>query len=209
LAMQCGTDVLLDHPTAPKGDNPDVLAMLCGRRWGIACKVIHSLHPEGLIGHLEKGLDQIEKSEAELGVVAFNMKNVLPHDRIWPLGEVPEAPGELATGCWSDTAAPFGILIEALDDLGDRLASYLPPDYLDTSFKGRKSIPGFLLWAHSASAVRIDGRPTCSSVRALNCRSVAPLSADVESVLRRLNWAAFVGSPERGPCPECAGVVAF
>lgn len=203
LAIQCGTDVDLDHPTSPKGDNPDVLATIGGRRWGIACKVIHSLNPEGFIGHLEKGLDQIERSEAEIGVVLFNLKNVLPHEEIWPLGEVEGAPGEFATGCWSDPAAPFEILIECLDRLGDTLVSYLPKDHLENTFAGKKSIPAFLLWAHSVSGVRINSRPTASSIRALNVRTLAPLDPDIETVLKCLNWAAFVGSPTRGERPVC------
>lgn len=203
LAMQCGTDVVLDHPTTSRGDNPDILGTLCGRRWGIACKVIHGLNPEGFIGHLEKALDQIEKSEAEVGVVMFNLKNVLPHNEIWPLGPVAGAPGELATGCWSDDAAPFGILNRALDDLGEKLVSYLPPGYLEHAFAAKKSVPGFLLWAPSVSAVRIDGRPTPVNVRALNFRWLTTVSTEVEKVLSRLTWAAYVGSDGRGAQPPC------
>lgn len=203
LTMQCGSDVLLDDPESSKGDNPDVIATLCGRRWGIACKVIHGLNPEGFVGHLIKGIDQIEKSEAEVGAVLVNLKNVLPHESIWPLAEVEDGSGELATGCWSDPAAPYEILINSLNDLGDTLESYLPPGYLHTIFAGKKSLPGFLLWAHSVSGVRIDGRPTAASVRALNFRALNGVSPDIESALRCMNWAAFAGSPARGPKPPC------
>ena len=37
VALQCGEGVVLDDPTSSKGDNPDVLVTLGGRRWGIAC----------------------------------------------------------------------------------------------------------------------------------------------------------------------------
>jgi hypothetical protein len=201
--MQCGSDIDLDDPTSSNGNNPDVLGSLCGKRWGIACKVIHSLNPESFVTHLRKGVDQIEKSPAEIGVVLFNLKNVLPHDQIWPLGQVDDDSGELATGCWSDAAAPFGIMTDALKSLQSELVSYLPEDYLETVFTGTKSVPGFLLWAHSASAVRIDGRPTPTTVRALNFAHLAPVGSDLKRVLGRLTWGAYVGSPERGPMPAC------
>jgi hypothetical protein len=197
LAMQCGTDVILDDPGSSIGDNPDVLATLGERRWGIACKVLHGLHPEGFIAHLQKGINQIEKSEAEIGVVRFNLKNVLPHERIRPLAEVADGSGELATGCWSDPAAPFEILIGSLDHVGDTLVSYLPSGYLRNVFAGRTSIPGFLLWAHSVSSIHIDGRPTASSVRALNFRALNAATRHIEHVLRCLTWAAYVGSDAR------------
>jgi hypothetical protein len=85
LALQCGTNISLDSPRKSKGDNPDVLADIAGKRWGIACKVLHSLSPEGFIQNLEKGLDQIERSPAAVGVVMFNLKNVIDHDRYWPI----------------------------------------------------------------------------------------------------------------------------
>jgi len=60
LAMQCGTNVVLEDPKkSASGRNPDVLADLCGERWGIACKVLHSVHPEAFIENLVKGIDQI------------------------------------------------------------------------------------------------------------------------------------------------------
>src|SRR5207249_1641227 len=46
LAVQCGSDVLMDDPFKSSGDNPDVIATLGGRRWGLACKVLHGDSPE-------------------------------------------------------------------------------------------------------------------------------------------------------------------
>jgi hypothetical protein len=203
LAIQCGTDVVLDDPYAPAGNNPDVLATLGGRRWGIACKVLHGVHPEGFVTNLVKGLDQIENSPAEIGVVLFNLKNVLPHDRIWPLAPIPDSgsPPELGYAAWPDPADPFHILLDSLDSLSNTLVSYLPPDHLDRLFRERKSIPGFALWGHSVSAIMIDDRPTPTSVRALNVRQVAAVPTEVNNVLSCLNRAAFLSSPLRGPRP--------
>jgi hypothetical protein len=48
-----------------QGVNPDVLATLAGRKWGIACKALHGTNPEGFLEHFRKGVDQIERSVAE------------------------------------------------------------------------------------------------------------------------------------------------
>ena len=193
FAMRCGSDVVLDDPDSSRGDNPDVLATIGERRWGIACKVLHGVNPEGFITNLSKGLEQIENSPAEVGVVLFNLKQCLPHDTIWPIADIPDSgsPPERGPAAWPQTQIPFDILVGFLDDLGDQLVAYLPTDYLTTMFLGKKSIPGFLLWAHSTSAVLIDGHPAPTAVRALNCREVAPISPQDMAVLKCLNEAAF------------------
>jgi hypothetical protein len=208
VVMQCGSDVILDHPEASEGSNPDILATLAGSRWGIACKVLHGLHPQGFMDHLEKGIDQIQRSPAETGVVFFNLKNVLPHDQIWPLADIPgtESPHgtpDQGPAAWSHASAPFDILVGTLDKLGETLMSYLPADHLDSVFRGKKSLPGFLLWASSASAVRIEERLTPTTVRALNFRYLAPISASAECVLRCVDWAINTGAPASGPKPAC------
>ncbi len=93
--------------------------------------------------------------------------------------------------------------MRTLDQVGGSLVSYLPPGYLDQLFVGKKSIPGFLVWAHSVSGVSIDGRPTAASVRALNCQQLGPIPDDILSVIKCLNWAAFTGAADRGPRPSC------
>jgi hypothetical protein len=41
--------VQLDDPVNSAGDNPDVIAMFDGIRWGIACKVLHGSHPQSIL----------------------------------------------------------------------------------------------------------------------------------------------------------------
>lgn len=204
VALQCGKDLVLDHPVASTGDNPDVLVTIAGRRWGIACKVLHGKSPQGFVEHLTKGIDQIDRSEADVGIVAFNLKNVLPHDEIWPLAPLDGvADNPMTTGAWSDAAAPSHILFGEMDRIGKELVSYLPPDHLQLLFHGRKSLPGFLLWGASASAILINDRPTASSVRALNFQAVDDVSPADVRVLGCLNWGIYADSANRGsrPCP--------
>lgn len=202
VALQCGDNLVLDDPVCSTGNNPDVLVTVGGRRWGIACKVLHGLASQGFIDNLVKGLDQIERSPADVGVVAFNLKNVLPHDDVWPLAPLDGIEGNpLTSAVWSEPAAPFHILLRHMQQIGVELADYLPTGHLDTLFEGRKSIRGFLLWGASPSAVMIDGLPTPTSVRVLNFQTAGEVAVEDMKVLECLNWAIYPDSPSRGPRP--------
>jgi hypothetical protein len=202
VALQCGEDIALDNPFGSSGNNPDVLITIGERRWGIACKVLHGPSAEGFVEHLVKGLEQIDRSPAEVGVVVFNLKDILPHDEIWPLAPLDGIPGNpLTPGVWSDPAAPFQLLVSEMQTLGEELVSYLPSGYLRTIFAGRKSVLGYLLWGASPSAAMIEGRPTPSSVRALNLQTVGQLSPEELNVIKCLDWAIYPDSPTRGPRP--------
>lgn len=201
-AIQCGTDPALDDPEHSNGRNPDVLFTAGGKRWGIACKVLHGRHPQGFVDNLTKGLDQIDASEAEVGVVAFNLKNVLAHDEVWPLAPLERLEGApLTTGTWVNPEAPFTILIAQMERLAADLASYLPEGHLGALFAGRKSVPAFLLWGASPSGVIIQGKPTPTSVRAMVVKTIGEIADSDLQVLTCLNWAIYADSAIRGPRP--------
>lgn len=203
LAMHCGTAIEVDDPNYTDGKNPDVLFTAGGRRWGIACKVLHSTHPEGFLTHLKKGVAQIEDSPAECGIVMFNLKNVLRHDDIWPIVPLPEGSGT-GLGAWPDPNMAFSFLFADMDEIGRRLSEQLTnaPHELDAIFKGRKSLPGFLLWGHCVSGVLLNQQPTPTSVRLLKAVRVGDIASSDARVLECLNWAAFHDSPVRGPRPQ-------
>jgi hypothetical protein len=203
VAMQCGDNLELDDPISSTGDNPDVLITIGRRRWGIACKVLHGKSPQGFIDNLEKGLDQIDRSAADVGIVIFNLKNILPHDRIWPLAHLDGIAGNpLTAAVWPDPSTPFQLLVYHMQRLGVELASYLPSSHLDIVFRNRKSLPGFLLWGASPSAAIINGLPTPASVRAMNFQTARQVSRSDKKVLECLNWAIYADSLERGPRPN-------
>jgi hypothetical protein len=80
--------VEMDDPhRSSGGTNPDIMSRFSNKRWGIACKVLHGTHPGGYYEHLEKAIDQIEKSGAERGIVMVGVKNLLPFDQLWPIAE--------------------------------------------------------------------------------------------------------------------------
>lgn len=90
LAMQIGTDVVLDDPDHAKGDNPDVMLTFRAKRWALAMKTLSSMrNPQTIFDNIKKGSDQIEASTADHGLVVVNLKNVIDHDELWPAGNTP------------------------------------------------------------------------------------------------------------------------
>lgn len=81
--MQIGTDVVLDDPEHSRGDNPDVIATVRGRRWGFACKVLHSSNVKTYADTVKKGLEQIRDSEAETGLVLVSLKEHVAYNSFW------------------------------------------------------------------------------------------------------------------------------
>jgi hypothetical protein len=194
LALHCGTDLELDDKSA-KGRNPDVLITIRGRRWGIACKALHGTNPEGFIVHLEKAIDQIEKSPAETGVVFFTIKNLIDQAKYWAITN-PEnvAAGEAPLfSAFLDPGQPFEMLAADANSVGNALKSYLPPGYLESAFAGKKALPGFLVWANVATAVVFNGLPVPTSARIMALQYVNPIEENDRGVLDCLHEAAYAG----------------
>jgi hypothetical protein len=203
LLMQFADEVELDDPTRSTGSNPDVLATIAGRRWGFACKVLHSIHPEGFLEHVRKGVAQIERSPAQVGVVVFNLKNVLPHDELWP--RVPHLGGfGAALAAWPTADDANRVLRQKAEAVFRRIRSEVPnpASVMAPEFVGKKSVRAFLLYAPTVTGVLFNGQPATTILRMMIGMSVGPpLDRQDELVLECMNWAAYHDFPWRGPRP--------
>ena len=92
IAAHIGTNVQLDSPTNPKGDNPDVLVTLNEqgglnrtRRWALAIKTISTRRGQTIFDRIAEGARQIDdpKCKADVGMVVINTKSALLHDVLW------------------------------------------------------------------------------------------------------------------------------
>jgi hypothetical protein len=54
---------------------------------------VHSDNPRGYRDHLIKGAKQIDAAAVDRGIVVFNLKNLVPHDAVWPLVRDPDTGG--------------------------------------------------------------------------------------------------------------------
>jgi hypothetical protein len=90
LAAHVGREVVLDSPTAAKGDNPDVIFQtdpdgLPSRLWALAIKTISSRQGQTIYDRIVDGARQIDRFDcpAEVGIVVINTKGALDHDALW------------------------------------------------------------------------------------------------------------------------------
>jgi hypothetical protein len=175
------TDLTVDDPHSPSGDNPDVLATYDGKRWGLACKALHSSAPKTIMDAIRKAVDQIERSGAQSGFPVLTAKNIIPHDEIWPVrkeSELTGAPGDgLIFISFPTIARPVGMLQEQATHIRDALVREFGPEELLRAFTGKKAQPACLIYLPSATSVVHGGRPVPAR---LNVLQVIPFDKTVE-----------------------------
>src|SRR5207245_2399261 len=102
--------------------NPDVLSTFDGVRWGFACKVLNSptFSPLTMFERLSDGIEQIEKSPAQVGCVVLNFKNVIDHNRTWPIRNPREVKAghdpEFGAWKWKHRDRPVEILVACAEE---------------------------------------------------------------------------------------------
>ncbi|HLP58034.1 MAG TPA: hypothetical protein VK186_04355 [Candidatus Deferrimicrobium sp.] len=174
LCMRIGNNVLLDDPNNSKGNNPDVIASINKLRWAFACKTIHTINSQTIFEKIEKAISQIEKSNVEIGIPVINIKNILPYDRIWPLGKT-----------FPSANIPIAILKDAIDEIADNLVHDIGPDNILVKFRGKKTLPGVIYVAKAVSSVLYI--PTPLNVMSPREFSGNGFSDSVYAVIEKLN----------------------
>jgi hypothetical protein len=201
FALQCGaSQVNLDDHARPRGDNPDVLFTLAGRRWGIACKVLHSRHPEAFLDRLEEGLRQLRSSEAKWGVVMFSLKNVLDHDSYWPMFKTEEGD---QLGVFKEHRLAMLQLRKEIERWTTEVRAYLPKGYLKRAFQGGKTIPGYMLWANTVCDFMCESchLPRASGLASMTIHLEKSISSSAYKVLASLRAAAYLENVELEDLP--------
>ena len=101
ILFQICSNLRFDDPKNSRAGNPDVIGEYKTKRWGFACKVSHSENPLTFLDRIRDGIEQIEKADVDHGIVIVNLKNLIPHDIIWP------AKRDGVNGEWTYGAFPF------------------------------------------------------------------------------------------------------
>jgi len=163
---EIGHNVSMDDPVKSKGNNPDVLVTIDDRRWGFACKVLNGYNPQSMFDRLEEGIDQIERSEAEIGCVVFNLKNVVDHDSFLPIMNAANyAAGteEPRFGFFRERWPVEQKLKEVASEKHFNLVNECSPSQLGKLFLAKKTIPGSLLFIQTVVGVILGGKPVISN----------------------------------------------
>ena len=193
ICLEVGTDAQLDGPVRSYGDNPDVLVNLAGQRWGFACKVPSGKSPIAWFGLLQKGIDQIEKSPAEIGCVVFNLKNYIDHDKTWPLLNASEyAAGEDTPtyGYWADASEPLNLLRSHAWEWQKQLVRMNGGKNVLALFAGKKSIPGAIQFLQTTTGLQFQEGPVNTVLGLFELMMMNPHISPAEAiVLNKLNDA--------------------
>jgi hypothetical protein len=164
-------DIVLDDPHSSQGDNPDVLAAYQGKRWGLACKALHSAAPKTIMDNIRKAVDQIERSPADTGLPVLSAKNIIAHDEIWPMS--PESsltgtPGDaLIFFSFPAIQQPAGMLNAYANRIRDQLLQEFGPEELLSAFDGRRAKPACLVYLPSATSILRDELPVLARLNVL------------------------------------------
>jgi hypothetical protein len=188
LAPLCPNLELDDPVHSSGGKNPDVIAQLDGSRWAFSCKVMHSDSPKTFIDRVEDGIRQIQRSDADKGIVVISLKNLLPHDDYWTA----KRQSTLADYIYNSPIDHWPVVLHLLDICGSYDHQVIN-DLLGGSaafndlFKGTKVVPAVLLHLCTTVAAMANGKRSIHLLRMFRSLNGAPLPADVLATLERLN----------------------
>jgi hypothetical protein len=187
--MRGGTELLVDDPDASSGGtNPDVIArMLQRKRWGFACKVISGDAPMTLFERIEEGVEQIERSPCDVGVVAISMKNRMPNDVLFPVLE--EHEDRIVIGAHVEWQQVQELMSAAWRERFEAMRSHVGVAELARIFEGKKAIPAVMCAMETVTAVVHPDfeLPMLMLLSFLHVESMAELSVDHLEVLVSLS----------------------
>jgi hypothetical protein len=188
LVLPICTRIDLDDPNASSGGkNPDNIAEINGVSWTFACKAMHSPLAKSLLDRVRDGIKQIEATNATKGIVVISLKNVLPHDQLWPVVREPET-GDYIYFPYPDCSSVKQRLQSECNRYQTELLELLGgPEGFHNVFKGSRAYPAVLVHLCTVVSVLKDGHPAHHLIRMLGAICVEPLAADVQVVSWLMN----------------------
>ena len=190
VTMPKGRNLKLDDPNSAKGDNPDILIDLRGRRWGFACKVVHSANEKTIFQNIAKAMSQIDNSDCEIGIPVINMKNIVDHAALWPLLNQEEVNSgkEPIWGAFIDIDHPKNMINSIVQDLFNKYQSDEWRTEFTELFKNTvKPPPAIMYILQGGSSVVKNKMPIPTR---LNVTAVMPFrkfQKDEQKILRSIN----------------------
>jgi hypothetical protein len=148
VLLDASDEVVLDHPSLAKGDNPDVLATVDGQCWGFACKTIYGSSGKTFCDNLKKGVEQIEAApKAQVGIVVINFRNIIDHNKCWSiLNEAQYRDGAEPIIAAYERPAEFvtSHVLEVVKNKRDQVVEEIGLANVMNLFTGKKALPAFL-----------------------------------------------------------------
>jgi len=191
LCMRFATNIKLDDPNNSKGDNPDIMFTYRNNEWAIACKALHSAKEKTLYDTIEKGTEQINRSNADKGLVVVNFKNIIDRNQIWPLlNEEEFKKGEEPIfSCHPTIDAPSKILQSYGCDYQKKLLELIGAEHLIALSKSGKCPSGFLIFLQAMTSVVHNGQCPATILKTFNLVQFDNVEDDYKQLSKDLNKA--------------------
>lgn len=139
------SNLRFDDPLKSKGGNPDAIGQYKAKKWGFACKVSHSENPLTFLDRVREGVEQIEKADVDHGFVIVNLKNLVPHDIIWPATRDKQN-GDWIYGAYPLMEGPAALILTIFQQFEEKVyASAGGREAFIKEFAGKKAIPMVLM----------------------------------------------------------------
>ena len=181
-------DITVDDPDFSRGDNPDIISYIGDRVWGFACKALHSSNVQTIFENIEKAVQQIESSSADVGIPILSIKNVINHDEFWPLQGQYENTGEQLFGAYIDLSTPISMIYEYTRELHSQLVSEIGESSFFELFQGKKSHPVCLIYCATATSIIINDLPIPTRLNMFNILTFSPnINDECSKILEELN----------------------
>lgn len=204
LALSClriGSELSLDDPIKSSGGkNPDIMCRLRDNKiWGFACKVIHGDAPMSFFHLFESGVAQIEKSQAEIGLVIVSMKNRIPHEEIFP--ELGQTNGEgVILGAHPKWESVRMIISSLFQQRVDDMVKHVGNGQIANMLRGKKALPAIACPLEAVIGIATDRGPVPTILSYLHTIRMdwgvaKRLDKSAEQILRDLNAGLAVGRP--------------
>lgn len=183
LLIANGVNVEVDDPKNSTGINPDVIAKDTHKSRAYAFKTIRSPHTQSLLDHLKKGVDQIERSPASEGIVAFQLTPRIMDTDLWP-----------KNGVYIDWRYPAAKAITLLTDMISQIVIDNGQSAIDDIFTGKKAVGAVLCLAifPTVALNPVTGRPVVMPIKVATLVEMAPsypISQSLYSEIERANDA--------------------
>ena len=191
LCMSFAANIDLDDPNNSKGDNPDIMFDYKGIRWAIACKAMHSDKEKTLYDTIEKGSDQINKSQADRGIVIVNFKNIVDRNKIWPIineDQVNKNKEEPLFGCFPSIDGPVNILRNYGCDYQNKLVETIGAENL-VKLKSDKCPAAFVIFLQALTAVHHNGLCPPTILKTLHLVLFDSIDDEYKNLIVKLNEA--------------------
>lgn len=141
FAIKIGSNVDLDDPVkSSAGLNPDIMFDYSGKKIAIACKTLTSDKPKTLFDNIKSAIKQIDRSSCDIGYIAINAMNILPHNKI-------------DSNIYSDIETPMNLLRGDLLKNTDIIRSEFNLE-IDEIFSTSKARPSIIFFIHGNTRLK-------------------------------------------------------